>query len=328
LRGVSAIQASAVTSNLPMFGGFLRQLTIEGRPQRSGERPPEVTVVSVGARYFEALGMRVIRGRPFDDSDGTPGHESVLVNQRFAAMHFAGEDPVGQRVRLVDAAPARVYDATPPMSATIVGVVPTVRQRNFQEPEADPVAYVPYRSDPQRYVFLVVRGQGDPAALTALVREQMRAIEPDLPLFGILTLDQMLANMRFSFRVFGSMFGMFALIALLLSAVGLYAVTAYSVSQRTQEIGVRMALGAQAEQVLWLVMKRSLLQLAIGLPIGVAGAFGVGRLLQSVLAQTNGRDPLTIAGIAVLMCVVSLGACFWPARRATRLDPVAALRNE
>jgi predicted permease len=328
LRGVSAIQASAVTSNLPMLGGFLRQLTVEGRPDRPGERPPEVTVVSVGTGYFETLGMKMIRGRMLNDSDGTPGHEGVLVNQRFAAMHFSGEDPVGQRIRLVDATPARVYDATAPLSATIVGVVPTVRQRNFQEPDPDPVAYVPYRTDPQRFVFLVVRGQGDPAALTSLVREQMRAIEPDLPLFGILTLDQMLAQMRFSFRVFGSMFAVFAVIALVLSAVGLYAVTAYAVSQRTTEIGVRMALGAQSSQVLWLMMGQALWQLAIGLPIGVAGAFAVGRLLQSVLAQTNGRDPVTVAAIAVLMAAVSMAACFWPARRATRLDPVAALRNE
>ena len=187
---------------------------------------------------------------------------------------------------------------------------------------------MPYRADPQRYVFLVVRGQGDPASLTALVREQMRTIEPDLPLFSILTLDQMLAQMRFSFRVFGSMFGIFAVIALVLSAVGLYAVTAYAVSQRTAEIGVRMALGAQSSQVLWLMLRQALWQLAIGLPIGVAGAFGVGKLLQSVLAQTSGYDPLTVAGIAVLMMIVSIAACFWPARRATRLDPVAALRNE
>ena len=328
LRGVSAIQASAVTSNLPMLGGFLRQLTVEGRPDRPGERPPEVTVVGVSPGYFDTLGMKMIRGRTLNDSDGTPGHESVLVSQRFVAMHFPGEDPIGQRIRLVDAAPARVYDATPPLSATIVGVVPTVRQRNFQEPDPDPVAYVPYRTDPQRFVFLVVRGQGDPAALTSLVREQMRAIESDLPLFGVLTLDQMLAQMRFSFRVFGSMFAIFAVIAPALSAVGLYAVTAYAVSQRTAEIGVRMAIGAQSSQVLWLMMRQALWQLAIGLPIGVAGAFAVGRLMQNVLAQTSGRDPLTIGAIAVVMCLVSLAACFWPARRATRLDPVAALRNE
>jgi putative ABC transport system permease protein len=124
------------------------------------------------------------------------------------------------------------------------------------------------------------------------------------------------------------MFAIFAVIALVLSAVGLYAVTAYSVAQRTQEIGVRMALGAQSQQVMWLVLQRSFLQLAVGLPIGIAGAFAVGRLMQSVLAQTSGRDPLTIAAIATAMSLVSLAACFWPARRATRLDPVAALRNE
>jgi putative ABC transport system permease protein len=129
-------------------------------------------------------------------------------------------------------------------------------------------------------------------------------------------------------RVFGSMFTIFAVIALILSAVGLYAVTAYSVSQRTSEIGIRMALGAQPEQVLWLVLRRSLLQLAIGLPVGIAGAFGVGRLLQSLLVQTSSRDPLTIAAIALVMAVVSVAACFWPARKATRLDPVTALRYE
>ena len=124
------------------------------------------------------------------------------------------------------------------------------------------------------------------------------------------------------------MFAIFAGIALVLSALGLYAVTAYSVSQRTAEIGVRMALGAQATQVMWLVLKRSLVHLAVGLPIGIAGAFGVGRLLQSLLVQTSARDPITLVGIALMMIGVSLAACFWPARRATRLDPVVALRYD
>jgi putative ABC transport system permease protein len=153
-------------------------------------------------------------------------------------------------------------------------------------------------------------------------------IEPDLPLFGIMTMDQFLALQRWSFRVFGSMFAIFAGIALALSAVGLYAVTAYSVTQRTAEIGVRMALGAQPRQVLWLVLRRALAQLAIGVPIGIAGAFGVGRVLQTVVAQTSTRDPVTVGSIAVLMIIVSVNACFWPARRATRLDPVRALRDE
>jgi putative ABC transport system permease protein len=328
LRGVSAIQSSALTSNPPMFGGFLRQLTVEGRPAPAGEHPPEVTVVSVSAGYFDTLGMRLVRGRSFNEIDGTPGHESAIVNQRFVAMHFPGEDPVGRQIRLVDTSPVRAYDASPPAAATIVGIVPTVRQRNFQEPDPDPVAYLPYRADPQRFVTLIVRAQSEPGTITPLVREEMRALEPDLPLFGIQTMDALMAQLRWSFRVFGSMFAIFAVIALLLSAVGLYAVTAYSVAQRTQEIGVRMALGAQPEQVLWLVLRRALVQLAIGLPIGIAGAFGVGRLLQILLVQTSSRDPLTIASIALLMFLVSVAACVWPARRATRLDPVSALRYE
>jgi predicted permease len=328
LRTVSAIKAAALTSNPPMFGGFLRQLTIDGRPVVVGERVPDVTVVSVSAGYFDALGVKLIRGRTFNDADGTPGHESAIVNQRLVAMHFAGEDPIGRHITLLDNAPVRAYDVSPTAAVTIIGVVPTVRQRNFQEPDPDPVAYLPYRADPQRFVTLIVRSTSDPSRITPLVREEMRALEPDLPLFQIQTMNQLLAQLRFSFRVFGGMFAIFAVIALVLSAVGLYAVTAYSVAQRTQEIGVRMALGAQPQQVLWLVLRRALVQLAIGLPLGMAGAFAVGRLMQSVLAQTSGRDPLTIAAIAVLMCVVSLVACFWPARRATRLDPVAALRNE
>jgi ABC-type antimicrobial peptide transport system permease subunit len=141
-------------------------------------------------------------------------------------------------------------------------------------------------------------------------------------------MDQLLAQQRWPMRVFGSMFAIFAGIALVLSAIGLYAVTAYSVSQRTAEIGVRMALGAQSEQVLWLILRRAIVQLAIGLPIGIAGVFGVGRLLQSLLVQISARDPATVASITTLMIVVSIAACFVPARRATRLDPVDALRYE
>ena len=326
LRTVGAIQSAAITTNVPTFGGFLRQLSVDGRPTPAGEKPPDVTMVAVSAGYFDTIGVRLVRGRAFTDADGTPGHEAAIVNQRFVTMHFPGEDPLGRRLRLTDSAPQMQQPL--PVDATIVGVVPTVRQRNFQDPDPDPVVYLPYRADAQRFMSLVVRGNGDPARITSLVREEMRIIEPDLPLFRIQTMDQQLAQQRWPFRVFGSMFALFALIALILSAVGLYAVTAYSVTQRTAEIGVRMALGAQPTQVMWLVLRRSLVQLAIGIPLGVAGALGVGQLLKILLVQTSTRDPLTIGSIALLMILVSLAACFWPARRATQLDPVNALRYE
>jgi putative ABC transport system permease protein len=192
----------------------------------------------------------------------------------------------------------------------------------------DPVVYLPLRAQAPGFATLLIRAQHDPGSLTSLVREEVRHIDPDLPLFGIQTLDEGIAQQRWPFRVFGSMFAIFALIALALSSVGLYAVTAYSVAQRTQEIGVRMALGAQAAQVMWLILRRAVVQMAIGLTIGIAGALGVGKLLATVLFQTGTRDPLLLTLIVALLVLVSMSACFWPARRATRLDPVNALRND
>lgn len=325
LHGVSALQAFTLTTNPPLFGGFMRQLSVQGRTDPA-DRRPEVTMVAITSGYFDTLGIRPLRGRTFDDTDGTTGHEAAIVNQRFVAMHMGTEDPLGRQITLYDTAPSAQQSA--PRTATIVGIVPSIRQRGFQDPEPDPVVYLPYKADAQRFLTLMVRGSGDPGRLTSLVREEARAVEPDVPLFGIFTLDQLLAQQRWPFRVFGSMFAMFALIALVLSAVGLYAVTAYSVTQRTAEIGVRMAVGAEPLHIMWLVLRRALVHLAIGVPIGIAGAIAVGRILQSVLVATAGRDPLTIAAIALVMIAVSVAACFWPARRATRLDPVAALRYE
>jgi len=326
LAGLAGIQAATITTNMPLGGGFPRLLAIDGREPVAGEQPQTVTQVTIGPRYFETLGLRVVRGRAFDDVDGTTGHDSAIVNQRFAAMHFSGEDPIGRRIKLTPDGPA--LPGPPPSWVTIVGIAPTIRQRNAQDPLPDPVVYIPLRAQPQAFAMLLIRAPRDPASLTSLVREAVRAIDPDLPLFGILTMDQQLAQQRWVFQVFGSMFAIFALIALALSAVGLYAVTAYSVAQRTQEIGVRMALGAQATQVWWLILRRAVVQLVIGLAIGIGGALGVGKLLESLLFQTGTRDPVTLTSIVVLLVFVSLTACFWPARRATRLDPVSALRYE
>jgi putative ABC transport system permease protein len=328
LAALSNVHAAAITTNPPMTGGGTRQLTIEGRELGAGEQAPIVTHMMIGSRYFETLGLKLFRGRDFNELDGTAGHDSAIVNQRFVAMHFPNEDPVGRRIRLSPEAGPGAAPSTPPTVVTIVGVVPNVRQRNFQEILTDPIVYIPLRSAATPFASLMVRTAGDPAALTPAVREEVRAIDPDLPLFGIQTLDESLAQNRYMFKVIGSMFAIFAMIALALSAVGLYAVTAYSVSQRTQEIGVRMALGAQAQQVWWLVLRGAIVQLVIGITIGVAGGFGVGRLLSSILVQSSGRDAVTLSSIATLLIVVSIAATFWPARKATRLDPVSALRYE
>jgi ABC-type antimicrobial peptide transport system permease subunit len=158
------------------------------------------------------------------------------------------------------------------------------------------------------------------------VREAVQATDPDQPVFGVQTMDQLFAQTRWPYRVFGSMFTIFAIIALVLASVGIYAVTAYSVTQRTQEIGVRMALGAQASQVSWLILRQGLVQLAIGLTIGTAGALAATPVLRALLVQIKPSDPVTLAGIGLVFTTVTICACLIPARRATRLDPLKALR--
>jgi len=323
LQGINTIQAATLTTNPPLMGGYLRSLEVDGRSIAVGETKPTVTMVTVGDTYFDTLNLRLTRGRTLNRSDGLAGHEAAVVNQRFASLYFANEDPIGRRIRLTTDPPTGDPEWT-----TIVGVAPNIRQRDVRLPQPDPVVYLPYRADPQRAVALLVRTMADPAKVTASVREALRVVEPDLPLFRIETMDQMLSRQRWQFQVFGSMFAGFAGIALILSSVGLYAVTAYSVAQRTQEIGIRMALGAQPRGMLWMVLRRALVQLAIGLPIGVVGAYGVGKILESVLVQTGPGDPLTLSSVVILLIAVAVLACLWPARRAAKMDPMLALRCE
>mgnify|MGYP003578979561 FL=1 len=175
---------------------------------------------------------------------------------------------------------------------------------------------------------LIARTRSAAAGAGQELREAMRAVDPDQALFNLRTLDEAMGQQRFMYRVFGTMFTVFAGIALILAAVGLYAVTAYAVTQHTREIGVRVVLGAAPGQVIALFLRRGAVQLGIGLVIGVAGAFGVGRLLQALLVQTSPRDPLTLISIVALLTIVAAVACIVPARRATRLDPLQALRHE
>jgi putative ABC transport system permease protein len=330
---IPGVSSAAFANAVPFAGGPSRQLAIDGRPLLTDEPQPTVSYVTIRGRYFETLGLRLLRGRTFIDTDDVPGHESVIVNQRFVTMFFPNEDPIGRRIRLTAAAQDIRREAptlntpvsVPPAWATIVGISPTVRQQYFQD--LDPVVYVPNRADAAG-TTLIVRGQSAPAAITPSIRAGVYALDQDVAVNAIRPLEELMTGSRWGHRVFGGMLTVFAFVALALAAVGLYAVTAYSVVRRTQEIGVRMALGAQAASVVWLFAKRTMLPLGTGLGIGLAGALGVGRLLEGFLIQTSPTDPMTLAGIAVLLTAVSSAACFVPARRATRLDPVAALRYE
>jgi putative ABC transport system permease protein len=325
LEGIGAISTATTASNFPLSGGWALELTIDGRSDPNSRRPI-VTMVGADAKYFDTVGIRIARGRGFNTSDETPERGGVIVNQRFVEMYFKGEDPLGRQISLKEDA----ADGIDLRSQTIVGVSATVRQREVQNIDPDPVVYVPYFLGPSmgRTAAVIVRTSGEAAAAVPLIRQAVLALDADIPVFNVRTMDELMAQGRWQYQVFGGMFAVFAGIALLLAAVGLYAVMAYSVTQRRQEIGVRMVLGAQPKEVIWLFLRRALVLVAVGLTIGMSGAFGVGRLLQSILVQSSGRDLPVLLSIALLMIAVAVTACVWPARRATRLNPVAALRYE
>ncbi len=325
VAAIPGVAASSITSAPPGNGAGSRGIEFEGRPEPDPKKVPQVTTLYVSEGYFDTLDVTMKAGRQLAENDGNPGSEAVVVNARFAAQYFPGEDVIGKRIRLKAGGPPTKPEPTKPWM-TIVGVSPTIRQRNVQDVEPDAVIYMSYRFDPPSGTAILLRGRGDPGSLTSAVREAVQATDPDQPVFGVQTMEQSFAQQRWPYRVFGTMFTIFAIIALVLSAVGIYAVTAYSVTQRTQEIGVRMALGAQAHQVSWLILRQGLVQLGIGLVLGTSGALAAAPVLRTLLVQIKPSDPVTLAGIALVFAVVTVCACLIPARRATRLDPLSALR--
>ncbi len=332
LQAIPGVQYVSIASAIPFGGSDGRRLEIDGKPAPSDGQLPRVAYIVISSRYFETLGATVRRGRALTDTDGTAGAEVAVVNERFAAQHFPKEDPIGRRIRLLTGDGRTPPPANPPQPPakwlTIVGVSPTIRQGNPQALEPDAVVYVPHRLEGQGFMNILARSQVEPSTITMQVRQAVQAIDPDLPVFGVRTLNDFLANARWPYRVFGTMFAIFAIIALVLSAVGIYAVTAYSVTQRTQEIGVRMALGAQRGQVSWIILRQGLIQLAIGLTIGLAAAWPISGVLQSLVVQIPTKDPVTFGTITGILVTVTIAACVIPARRATRLDPLVALRAE
>jgi putative ABC transport system permease protein len=320
VREVPGVTAATVASAFPLSGGVDARFELEGRPAVDASRAPQVFTVSIGDEYFPTLGVSLRLGRRFTASDGRPGAEVAIVNERFASMFFSDGQALGRRVRLL------ADDRVMPW-LTIVGVSPAIRQDNPQATDPEPVIYQPFRQDPSRTVALITRSTMAAGVADGL-RAAVREVNPDQPLYNLKTFEELLVEVQWLWRVFGALFAVFAGIAVVLSAVGLYAVTAYSVAQRTQEIGVRMALGAEHGQVSWLILRRGLAQLAVGTAIGLLGAWFTSGIMQALLVQIPARDPLTFVAITGLLLLITVAACLLPARRAMRVEPVVALRTE
>lgn len=314
--------ASATIANaMPFIGAPSRQLLLEGAVAAPQERPT-VAMVAAGERYFETLGVAILRGRGFAPRDALPGQEAAIVNERFAERFFGSEDPLGQRVRLLDQ--GNNGELTPWL--TIVGVSPAIRQAPASA--AGPVVYLPLDVVPQTSLVLLVRGRPGAGDLTAAVRQEVHRMDPDLALFGFSPLERASQQSRWIPRAMSTALSIVGTLGLLLSAMGLYGVTAYGVAQRTSEIGIRMALGSPRSAVWWLFLRSALVRLGLGLMVGVAGGAAAGQLLRGVLTRVSSHNALTIGVPVAILGAVALIATVIPVRRATRVDPAVALRHE
>ncbi len=321
LPGVGPVGAAA---SLPMTGyGMGSSFSVEGGPPPSPGDGRELQVRAATPDYFRAMGVRLLRGRGFEAQDrkGTP--PVVLLNDAAVRRFFPDEDPVGRRLALTWWRDGE----TDPVGGTVVGVVGDVRERGLDR-EAVPTLYVAHSQVPLRSMHVVARTAADPLALAAAVRREVTALDAAIPVANVRTLDALVAESVSARRFYMLLLGVFAAAALVLAAIGVFGVMSYSVARRTREIGVRMALGAHAGRMLRLVLREALGLAALGVALGVAGALALTRLLSGLLYGVTATDPLTFVAVAATLSAVALLASYLPARRATRVDPMVALRSE
>jgi putative ABC transport system permease protein len=314
------LQSAALASAPPFNSRDSRGIVMDGEPVPESSALPQAQVVAIGPRYFDTLGLGIVRGNRLEDVDAASRAGVALVNERFAARFSPDVDPIGRDVVLIN---ERLPGAAP-QRFRIVGIAPPLRQQ--QQAGHTPAVYVPFLSQPGATASLIVRG--NPQQFAAVVRDEVRRLDPDLPVFNLRSLALVSYMSRWIQRITSTVFSIVAVIAIALSALGLYSLTAYAATQRTHEVGVRMALGARRSQVTWLFLRRTLKQAAAGLAIGIVGAVAAGFALQGVLVDVRANQPLVLAAIGVFVTVVATLAAVVPARRAARLDPVSALRRD
>jgi len=324
LAALPGVEAVGAVNTLPFStsnsgGRFL----IEGQPPPAPGAEPNTGFRVINPDYFRALGMRLERGRSFNAQDNQQAQPVTIVNQAFVRQFFPHEEPLGKRIRF--GIPSTPLTRSPWL--LIVGVVSDVRHLDLAT-AAQAESYVPLEQNPSSALTLAVRTNGAPAGLLAAVRERLRALDANLPLYNVQTMEQVVTRSLFSQRLMTNVMLIFGGVALLLATVGLFGLISYAVSQRTHELGIRLALGATTRDVLRLVIGQGLRLSLIGLMIGLVGSFALMRALKTLLFGVSAADPLTFAASALILLTVSLLACWLPARRAAKVDPLIALRHE
>jgi len=326
LQAIPGVETAGLINNLPMGGVNLNgALAIAGRP------PDQFGYASfrvAGPGYFQTMNIPLISGRYFTDLDSESGEPAAVISQRLAETTFKGEDPIGKRVLSTNDAYSREEFEHPERWPRIVGVVGDVKHLGL-ESGTPATVYVCYMQRPRRIadMTVVVRVKGDPASMVAAIRQEAKAIDRNLPVkFEAMerVFSRSTANRRYNFILLG----IFAALALVLSVIGIYGVMSYAVSQSTKEIGIRIALGAQRSDVMKLVMGQGTVLAGVGVGLGIAGAFVLTRLMASLLYEVTATDPIVFTVVSLLLVIVALTACYIPARRAIRIDPMVALRCE
>ena len=320
VQSLPGVAGAGTVNILPVNSGNTTRFIIDGDPLPAPGKETEANIRTVSEDYFKTLGVPLLAGRMFDERDGPDKPGVVIIGKTIADRMFAGRDPVGMRLK---------YTSIQGDGDLIVGVVGDVKITGIDE-ALRPVLYYPFRQSSSTFANLVARTNTDPTALAAAIRSEVRNLEPDAAILNVRTMDEMIAQTPASFmrRFPALLISIFAGVALLLASIGIYGVVSYSVSQQTHYIGVRMALGASPSDILKMILKQGLVLALLGVGIGVGAAFGLMRLLSTLLYQVSATDVSTFAIVTGTLFVVALLACFLPARRATKVDPLVALRYE
>jgi putative ABC transport system permease protein len=319
LPGVSS--ASAITLVPFGHGVSTTNYSIKGYVPKAGEPSFNTQIRPIDPDYFQTMKIRLRQGRFFSATDTAKSAPVVIVDQFLVHRRFGDRNPIGQQIKTS-------YTTGQSDWCTIVGVVDEVRTGDLAEPVAKETVYFPLAQQPSLIMTLVVKTEGDPLALVAPLRKTIQSIDPELPAYEIHTMNELMADSLENRRMPMTLLLVFGGTALILAAFGLYAVLAYSVGQRTREIGIRIALGAQGRAILGLIVRQGLRLTLLGLVLGIAASFGLTRLLRSLLFGVSANDPLIYAAVAALLVVVAVFACYVPARRATKINPLVALRSE